>query len=87
MAFEEPQTINVGAALRDIEAVGDDRTSQADWLKERKIDPDARIRLTKVSHMRYQHPDLDELNRFMLGKRVETKSQSNVLMSYYLKLT
>ena len=73
MAFEEPQTINVGAALRDIEAVGDDRGSQADWLKDRKIDPDARIRLTKLSHMRYQHPDLDEIHRFMLGKRVETQ--------------
>jgi hypothetical protein len=35
------------------------------WQVEQKIDRDAQIKITKLVHMRYQHPDLDEITVFL----------------------
>ena len=35
------------------------------WQQEQNIDRDAQIKLTKLVHMRYQHPDLDEITTFL----------------------
>ena len=45
----------------------DDHESQEVWLERMGIDTSKQIRLKKLVHMRYQHPDLDEINTFMLG--------------------
>lgn len=58
---------NHGATVPDVIAVGDEKESQSSWLKRNNIKPENRIRLTKLSHMRYQHPDLEEIHRFMTG--------------------
>lgn len=58
---------NHGATVPDVVAVGDEQESQSSWLKKNNIKPEDRIRLVKLSHMRYQHPDLDEIHRFMTG--------------------
>ena len=57
-----------GATVPDLAAVGDECESQASWQKRKGIKPEERIRLLKVAHMRYQHPDLDEITQFLLGK-------------------
>lgn len=68
MATSETQKPNSGAAVSDIVANGDDNESQTAWINKQDIDTDKRIKLTKLSHMRYQHPNLDEINQFLIGK-------------------
>lgn len=57
---------NHGATVPDTSAC-QEQMSQANWLKSRSIKTGDRVRLTKLSHMRYQHPDLDVVYNFMLG--------------------
>lgn len=59
---------NSGAAVPDTTAAGDDQETQASWLHAQNIDTNGRIQLNKVSHVRYQHPDLDEIHKFLTGK-------------------
>lgn len=68
MTAETTQKANAGAAVPDTIANGDDNESQTAWLKQRGIDLDHRIKLTKLSHMRYQHPNLDEIHEFLSGE-------------------
>ena len=69
MSFKAAPTPNSGSAVVDTIAVGDDHILQKDWLNERKINPDSRIMLKQLSHVRYQHPDLEEINTFLLGMK------------------
>lgn len=57
---------NSGAAISDVAAVGDDKVLQSSWLATNNIDYHQRIRLKRLSHVRYQHPDLEKLHSFML---------------------
>ncbi|EUC31343.1 hypothetical protein COCCADRAFT_6742 [Bipolaris zeicola 26-R-13] len=47
------------------------------WQQEQNIDRDAQIKLTKLVHMRYQHPDLDEITKFLrdFGMSVAQKAE------------
>lgn len=58
---------NRGASVPDVVAVGESNVSQAEWLAKQQIDTKERVNLKKLSHMRYQHPDLEEIQVFMLG--------------------
>ena len=58
---------NSGAAVTDIVAAGNDYELQAEWLKKNNIDASNRITLKKLSHVRYQHPDLQEITSFLAG--------------------
>lgn len=58
---------NHGATVPDVIAVGDSQITQATWLEQQQIDPQDRVQLKKLSHMRYQHPDLAEVKQFMTG--------------------
>jgi len=44
-----------------------EQMSQANWLQSRGIKVEERVRLARLSHMRYQTPDLDALCDFMLS--------------------
>ncbi|KAJ5083004.1 hypothetical protein N7532_012047 [Penicillium argentinense] len=68
---------NHGATVPDFVAVGKEKESQYDWLKKQNINRNERIQLKKLSHMRYQHPDLDEINTFMIGMSM-AKSIENI---------
>lgn len=60
---------NSGAAVPDVAAAGDDHQTQAEWLSANGVaDPSARIAMTRLSHVRYQHPDLEEISTFLAGK-------------------
>lgn len=56
-----------GSAVPDVDAVGPEQQSQSDWRSQNNIDVSKQIKLVKVSHMRYQHPDLDEITTFLQG--------------------
>ena len=58
---------NSGAAVLDKYANGDDFETQAAWMETRQIQRDSRVRLKRLSHVRYQHPDLDEIDAFLNG--------------------
>lgn len=71
--------------MPDVVAVGDDQESQGKWLERNNIKVDNRIKLKKLSHMRYQHPDLDELHKFMIdfGMEVAKKTDDEVWFRGY----
>lgn len=59
---------NRGASVRDVEAIGPDSESKRGWQKKRGIDVSKQVRITKLSHMRYQHPDLNKITTFLRGE-------------------
>lgn len=58
---------NSGLSVPDIVALGPNQESINDWRKRCGIQTEGQIRLVKLAHMRYQHPDLDEISTFLLG--------------------
>ena len=59
---------NRGASVPDFVAIGPESESQESWLKANKLDKAERVNIVKLSHMRYQHPDLQEITTFLRGK-------------------
>jgi len=59
---------NRGSSLPDFQAIGANRAQKLEWLQSRGIDRSAQVKLTKLAHMRYQHPDLLEITKFLRGK-------------------
>ncbi|KAJ2955022.1 hypothetical protein NQZ79_g8904 [Umbelopsis isabellina] len=57
---------NQHAAVSDIEAAEGTGSNVADFRKEFDIDVEKQVRLVKISHMRYQHPNLEEITQFLL---------------------
>ncbi|KAI2928126.1 hypothetical protein CBS147321_11098 [Aspergillus niger] len=58
-------TVCHGASVPDITTKGSEFESIASWRERVGINTDAQIRLVKLSHMRYQHPDLDQITVFL----------------------
>ncbi|KAL3455997.1 Glyoxalase/Bleomycin resistance protein/Dihydroxybiphenyl dioxygenase [Aspergillus heterothallicus] len=54
-----------GASIDDTVAIGSDSVPLSVWKQQSKIDTKNQIRLVKLSHMRYQHPDLEEITTFL----------------------
>lgn len=59
---------NCGVTVADITAIGPEQESIALWRERCGIDKSKQIRLLKLSHMRYRHPDLAQRTRFLRGK-------------------
>jgi hypothetical protein len=57
---------NHGASVPDVSAAPE-HALQSSWIQSNNIKVEDRIRLTRLSHMRYQHPDLNAIHRFLLG--------------------
>jgi hypothetical protein len=57
--------LSSGAAVLDTVAAGDDYEPQAKWLKRQGVHLSHRVTLKKLPHVRYQHPDLDEISKFL----------------------
>ena len=58
-------TPNAGGTVPDIQAIGDESESLSSWQKRTGIDVNKQIKLVKLAHMRYQHPDLDRITTFL----------------------
>ncbi|KAL3442484.1 Glyoxalase/Bleomycin resistance protein/Dihydroxybiphenyl dioxygenase [Aspergillus insuetus] len=76
---------NRGVTVADTVAMGADQESQATWLAKQGIDPASRIKLARLSHMRYQHPDLDVIHQFLLdfGLQVALRTDNEVWYKGY----
>jgi len=57
---------NHGASIPDKQAIGDESEPLAAYYSRLGIDNAARVQMVKLAHMRYQHPDLDEITTFLL---------------------
>ncbi|KIV96714.1 hypothetical protein PV10_00541 [Exophiala mesophila] len=55
---------NRGASVKDVDAIPEP-TSKREWQKKRGIDPSKQVKIVKLSHMRYQHPDLNKITTFL----------------------
>lgn len=68
MAFDTAPEPNRGGPVSDLVSNGPDRQqSLAEWKKQRQCDKNEQIRLVKLAHMRYRHPDLGEISEFLQG--------------------
>jgi hypothetical protein len=52
-------------AREAMEMIGWDRMSINDWKARENIDEKSQIRLVRLSHMRYQHPDFTAISTFL----------------------
>lgn len=59
---------NRGSAVPDTIAVGKGSETLENWKKREDIKQDGQIRLVRLVHMRYQHPDLNVITRFLQGE-------------------
>ena len=57
---------NAGASIPDKQAIGDESEPLATYYARVGIDNAQRVQMVKLAHMRYQHPDLDEITTFLL---------------------
>ncbi|GIJ90999.1 hypothetical protein Asppvi_009964 [Aspergillus pseudoviridinutans] len=75
---------NHGASVPDTSA-SQEQMSQATWLQSRGIKVADRVRLARLSHMRYQHPDLDALADFMLdfGMVIAKRTENEIWFRGY----
>ncbi|KAL2825363.1 MFS transporter [Aspergillus cavernicola] len=71
---------NRGASIDDVVAIGRDQEPLAAWKERCKINPESQIQLVKLSHMRYQHPNLDEITPFLqdFGMTVARRTDSEI---------
>ncbi|KAI9757729.1 MAG: hypothetical protein M4579_003354 [Chaenotheca gracillima] len=71
---------NRGANVPDITAIGPEREAIKSWQERNQIDPSKQIRLVKLVHMRYQHPDLALITKFLrdFGMHVVKRTDSQV---------
>ncbi|KAF7180912.1 hypothetical protein CNMCM7691_000041 [Aspergillus felis] len=69
-----------GASVPDVAAIGEEQESLAKWKERCGIKPENQIRLVKLAHMRYQHPDLDAITVFLqdFGMKVVKKTDEEV---------
>jgi hypothetical protein len=70
---------NRGASIDDIIAVGQDQEPLALWKERHKIEVETQIKLVKLSHMRYQHPDLNEITTFLQGTSTQQGGEEDKL--------
>ena len=61
---------NHGVSLSDVVAVGDNKENLKVWRERVGVVANKQIRLVKLAHMRYQHPELDSITTFLQGKFV-----------------
>ncbi|KAK5714106.1 hypothetical protein LTR15_011014 [Elasticomyces elasticus] len=86
-ALETPHGVahpNVGKSIPDIEAIGDDSEPLTSWQKRNSIESSNQVKLVRLSHMRYQHPDLEEITTFLLdfGMHIAKKSSDGERIWY-----
>lgn len=58
---------NHGASVPDVVAIGSEQENVRQWQDRCGIKKENQIRLVKLAHMRYQHPDLDQITTFLDG--------------------
>lgn len=68
---------NRGATISDVEAIGPESEPLQSWQKKNGIDTANQIKLVKLAHMRYQHPDLPTIKKFLLDFGMHVAQEEN----------
>ncbi|KAF2725804.1 trihydroxytoluene oxygenase [Polychaeton citri CBS 116435] len=76
---------NTGATVSDVQAIGDESESLQSWRKRLGKDTSRLVKLVKVVHMRYQHPDLGKITTFLqdFGMNVVKRTGDKVWFGGY----
>jgi hypothetical protein len=71
---------NAGASIPDQQAIGEESEPLASYYNRLGIDNAKRVQMVKLAHMRYQHPNLDEITTFLLdfGMHVVKRTEDKV---------
>lgn len=71
---------NAGASIPDKQAIGEESEPLATYYNRVGIDNAKRVQMVKLAHMRYQHPDLDEITTFLMdfGMHVVKRTEDKV---------
>ena len=71
---------NAGASIPDNQAIGEESEPLDAYYSRLGIDNAARVQMVKLAHIRYQHPDLDEITTFLLdfGMHVVKRTDTQV---------
>jgi len=56
---------NVGKSVPDVEDVSPESIPLAQWQKSSNIDTSKQIKIVRIAHMRYQHPDMKTITKFL----------------------
>lgn len=66
--------------MKDVEAIGHERETITAWRQRSGIDPSKQIRLVRLVHMRYQHPDLSQITTFLrdFGMHVARRTEDKI---------
>ena len=54
--------------MPDSVATWSESEPQTKWLRDNKIETEKQVKIVKVAHMRYQHPDLQAITTFLRGE-------------------
>lgn len=73
-------TPNAGASIPDKQAIGDESEPLLNYYNRVGIDNAQRVQMVKLSHMRYQHPDLDQITTFLqdFGMHVVKRTEDKI---------
>ena len=58
---------NRGSSTPAVDAIPKEREDLATWKKRQGIDSEKQVKLVRISHMRYQHVDLEKITTFLRG--------------------
>lgn len=65
---------NHGASVPDVIAIGGEHETATQWQERCGIKKENQIRLVKLAHMRYQHPDIDQITTFLEGMLIVSQN-------------
>lgn len=76
---------NRGASVPDVAAISSERETVSDWRKRCKINTTEQIKLVKLAHVRYRHPELDTITRFLrdFGMHTVKKAEDKIWYGGY----
>ena len=76
---------NAGSSVPDQEAIGEKSESLSEWRKQNGIDIENQVKLVKVAHMRYQHPDLPTITKFLkdFGMHIAKETEDKIWFRGY----
>ena len=76
---------NAGASVRDEDAMGVRSEAISEWQKSVGIDPSKQVKIVKVAHMRYQHPDMPTITKFLkdFGMDIVKESEGKIWFGGY----
>ncbi|RFU34063.1 hypothetical protein B7463_g2297, partial [Scytalidium lignicola] len=83
IALESPKP-NHGASVPECDALKSD-VKLHNWQKKVGIDASKQVKIVKITHMRYQHPDLDVITTFLqdFGMKVVKRTEDEVWYEGY----